>query len=838
MSILMNSWAAASRPSRITAYSLALVSGLASLTVACAEDRRPIGASCGESSECAEGECLAGYCLDPNEDTDGDGLLNKIEAALGTDPTQRDTDGDGLDDGDEIGNDVQHALDADHDGHVDAIESNVVDADSDCIVNQLDPEDAVPETDPHTLASFVCKHVGVCVAEGASVTATCVASATAGKNTANCDYSGVPGYEAEEISCNDKDDDCNGTVDENFGVNGTIKFTEGGETKVKGNTCGIGACAGGTVICGTASTLACSSATLVTAERCNAVDDDCDGQTDEDFKAGGTQTYDGGPNGNDAGKVLGDACGAGACAGGTVACAADPTKLTCSTLNLAGPKACGADANCDSKADTAGPGEELVGCTRYWHDDDGDTYGYGDPICVCAPDEGYPALADGDCNEKDPNVHPGALPLCGVDADCQGGLVDTMEACDDGNKTVWDGCFECKISELLVTKLGGGGAPIVAADAGGGFAMAWDLGWDASETYLGREIHFYDQTHEVGMYTGLDAGGWDSPLVWLTGLRGGGFLEVKQTSGDGIYFLYATSYTAAGVAVGDPVLLATSQGRGDFYEGSLVALDGHRAAFVYPSTVFTDLGQENHVTGVYIGEDGKLEEPGFEFDPGGSPSGLRAVGTADGQIIVTFVLYDLQTYDQNAYFLRVGKDKMIIGKLATAHDHVELEQPQAAVVTLPNGEWAVVYMQEDPVPPESTERVLYLQAFDANGEFKGAARKLGSLEDIYVYDLDAVANAAGDIILSGSAEQSEGPPPAWLAPVASGLIRLELDTPEYLSSPGDPHLVALSSGDFVVGFRAYAGEEGSGGFVSRVTPIGERVPVFPWSTATMAPANP
>jgi hypothetical protein len=46
--------------------------------------KRPLGASCGDSTECESGLCLEGTCVDPNGDEDGDGLTNGIEAALGT----------------------------------------------------------------------------------------------------------------------------------------------------------------------------------------------------------------------------------------------------------------------------------------------------------------------------------------------------------------------------------------------------------------------------------------------------------------------------------------------------------------------------------------------------------------------------------------------------------------------------------------------------------------------------------------------------------------------------------------------------------------------------------
>lgn len=77
-------------------------------------------------------------------DDDGDGLLGGQEAILGTDPNNPDTDGDGIDDGTEVGPDVNNPIDTDADGIIDALESNIEDADGDGVVDQLDPANNNP----------------------------------------------------------------------------------------------------------------------------------------------------------------------------------------------------------------------------------------------------------------------------------------------------------------------------------------------------------------------------------------------------------------------------------------------------------------------------------------------------------------------------------------------------------------------------------------------------------------------------------------------------------------------------------------------------------------------
>ena len=70
-------------------------------------------------------------------DSDGDGLTNAQEDALGTDRNNADTDGDGANDGAEVGN-VGSPLDTDGDGIPNVLESSVIDSDGDGVANQND----------------------------------------------------------------------------------------------------------------------------------------------------------------------------------------------------------------------------------------------------------------------------------------------------------------------------------------------------------------------------------------------------------------------------------------------------------------------------------------------------------------------------------------------------------------------------------------------------------------------------------------------------------------------------------------------------------------------------
>ncbi len=77
-------------------------------------------------------------------DLDGDGCLNTVEVAAGTDPNLVDTDGDGENDCIELGPNPATPLDTDGDGIIDALESMIVDTDGDGVMNELDSDNANP----------------------------------------------------------------------------------------------------------------------------------------------------------------------------------------------------------------------------------------------------------------------------------------------------------------------------------------------------------------------------------------------------------------------------------------------------------------------------------------------------------------------------------------------------------------------------------------------------------------------------------------------------------------------------------------------------------------------
>lgn len=162
-----------------------------------------------EDSVCMSELWFEGACVDPDADDDRDGLTNGIEIlVLGTNPKKSDTDDDGIGDLEEVG-DIISPSDTDGDSIIDALESAILDPDADCLPDQFDPQNEIPNKNvEHEIAKIHCvKKGGVCFEFLELIKASCI------DGRAVCDYSSVPGYEDVETLCDNKDNDCDGETD-------------------------------------------------------------------------------------------------------------------------------------------------------------------------------------------------------------------------------------------------------------------------------------------------------------------------------------------------------------------------------------------------------------------------------------------------------------------------------------------------------------------------------------------------------------------------------------------------------------------------------------------------
>ena len=206
------------------------------------------------------------------------------------------------------------------------------------------------------------------------------------------------------------------------------------------------------------------------AEVCDAADNDCDGEVDEDAIDAVSWYADDDGDGFGVEAYLDRACTAPA-ASSSVAGDCDDADARVSPV--ADERCGGGDEDCDGQTDEA----DAVDQERYYADNDGD--GYGDArwaYDACEAPEGF--VDDGrDCDDGDPELHPDATELCdGVDQDCDGAVDEdatelvwhrdsdrdgfgatagsracrvgdpawTLEGsdCDDGDATIWPGADE------------------------------------------------------------------------------------------------------------------------------------------------------------------------------------------------------------------------------------------------------------------------------------------------------------------------------------------------------------------------------------------------------------
>jgi large repetitive protein len=217
--------------------------------------------------------------------------------------------------------------------------------------------------------------------------------------------------------CNDVDDDCDGTIDEDDAADAATWYAD---TDVDG----YGDVASSTDACEAPSGYVASSTDCddtdaavnpSATELCNSVDDDCDGSIDEDDAADAATWY-----------ADTDGDGYGETATSDVACnqptgyVADPGDCDDgdSAVNPSATELCnGVDDDCDGTIDE----DDAADATTWYADADAD--GYGDATTTtdaCSQPSGHVA-DDTDCDDTDAAVNPSATELCnGVDDDCDG----------------------------------------------------------------------------------------------------------------------------------------------------------------------------------------------------------------------------------------------------------------------------------------------------------------------------------------------------------------------------------------------------------------------------------
>ena len=250
---------------------------------------------------------------------------------------------------------------------------------------------------------------------------------------------------ASKEVCDGQDNDCDDVTDEDLG---TI-------------TCGMGLCDHTIDKCVDGTLQSCNPMEGAELETCDGLDNDCDGLVDEDMGAA--------------------TCGLGVCEN-TVAVCIDGKPNKCDPLGNSSEEVCdGLDNDCDGEVDP----EDTSDCTNYWVDGDLDGFGAdGDSKCLCTPSNVYSAEVAGDCNDEAKSVNPEADEVCFNEVD------------DDCDETIDEDCpqVSCK-AHLAADPAADSGIYVVDPDGEGGddsFQVYCDMNTAGGGWMLA--FHFYNHS--------------------------------------------------------------------------------------------------------------------------------------------------------------------------------------------------------------------------------------------------------------------------------------------------------------------------------------------------------
>ncbi len=212
------------------------------------------------------------------------------------------------------------------------------------------------------------------------------------------------------------------------------------------------------------------------AERCDGVDNDCDGAVDDDDTGldpasaqAGFADADGDGFGDPDAPVVACVLPAGVVSEGTDCDDRDAAVHPGATERC---DPLGTDEDCDGLVDDADDSLALSSTTAWYPDADGDGFGAAEATAVraCVPPDAAHVDDSRDCNDAVAAVHPGARELCddAVDTACDGNLDESCQSATDADWVAVGPEESLAGGSLAVLDADGDGAPDLAIGAPGG----------------------------------------------------------------------------------------------------------------------------------------------------------------------------------------------------------------------------------------------------------------------------------------------------------------------------------------------------------------------------------